>query len=391
VRPKASTALLLLAAAASLAPEMMRAVLASAAGTLFEATPFVLVASFAERIVPELWPRVAWIARRSAWLVGCGCGPVPGALSVPALALCWFGFGPAIALSRALAALAVVRLAGRCRDGAGEPGGEPLGALAALVAPAIGGAVAGQLLLRTNAGIPPAIGFLAGALLGALSPCAAGSVAFACAVRFTSPATSAGLLATAGLFGFARPPRAWTAIGRGAKDAGSARLPAAALALACALLVARHGAGFLNPRLVPLVGLTSLLAAGLAVRGSRSGRPAAWAAPATMLAALICGSPPPALPPATATSLDGAFPGEALHFAGVAQHDESSTTLVRLAITCCRADAAPVAVRLDRPLSAPDGAWVEAEGVLVSRSGGLVLHVVHARRTSPPVDPFLYR
>lgn len=369
----------------------MHAVLASAAGTLFEAVPFVLVASLAERIVRRIRPMSAATVRRCASLAGCGCGPAPGALSVPALALCWLGFGPAIALSRALAALAVARLAGRYRDPAGEPADDPLVYLATLVAPSIGGAVVGQLLLRTNAGIPPAIGFLAGTLLGALSPCAAGSVAFACAVRFTSPATSVGLLATAGLFAFARPPRTETAVIRRARGAGSARLPAAAIALACALLVARHGAGFLSPRLLPLVGIASLLAAGLALAGSRPVRPIAWAAPATMLAALICGSPSPVLPQASATSLDGAFPGQALRFTGVAQHDERSTTLVRLAITCCRADAAPVAVRLDQPLRAPDGAWVEAEGVLVSRSGGLVLRVTRARRTSPPVDPFVYR
>lgn len=375
-------------AAASLAPAAVHAVLASAAGTLFEAAPFVLVASLVERIARRVRPTSAAAARNCAWLAGCGCGPLPGALSLPALALCWFGFGPAIALARTLAALAIARLAGRDRDGVAEPAADPLGELAALVAPAIGGAVVGQFLLQTNAGIPPAIGFLAGALLGALSPCAAGSVAFACAVRFTSPATAVGLLATAGLCSLARRD---TSTSRRATGAVSARLPAAAIALACALLVARHGAGFLNPRLVPFVVLASLLAAGLAAAGSFPCRPVVWTAPATMLAALVCGSPSPVVPPASATSLDGAFPGESLRFAGVAQHDDASTTLVRLAITCCRADAAPVAVRLERLFSAPDGAWVEVDGVLVSRSGGLVLRVTHARRTNPPVDPFVYR
>jgi hypothetical protein len=393
VRPKASTALLLLVAAASLAPAALHAVLASAAGTLFEATPFVLIASLADRIAHRLCPARAPIARRFAWVAGCGCGPLPGALTVPALALCWLGFGPALALARAGAALALARLGpmgnGRREEGGARPD-EPLGQLAALVAPAVGGAVVSQALLHTNLSVPPAIGFIAGALLGALAPCAAGSVALASAFRLASPATAAGLLATAGLFAFAGRRRKEPATSGSRVE--TARLPAAALALACGLLAAHHCAGFLNPRLMPLVWLAAVLAATLAAAGSRpAGGWAAWVAPTTMLAALLYGSPSPPIPPASATSLDRAFPGEALLFAGVARHDRGSTTLVRFAITCCRADAAPVAVRLDRLLSAPDGAWVEADGVLASDEGGLVLRVAHARRTSPPLDPFVYR
>ncbi len=68
-----------------------------------------------------------------------------------------------------------------------------------------------------------------------------------------------------------------------------------------------------------------------------------------------------------------------------------ATTLVRYAITCCRADATPVGIRLDRPIDRPDGTWIEADGVVAADARGLLLSVRTAREVSVPADPFLYR
>ena len=47
----------------------------------------------------------------------------------------------------------------------------------------------------------------------------------------------------------------------------------------------------------------------------------------------------------------------------------------RYAITCCRADAAPVALELERPLYLRDAAWVNVDGTLTIVNGRMVLHV----------------
>jgi uncharacterized membrane protein YcgQ (UPF0703/DUF1980 family) len=64
---------------------------------------------------------------------------------------------------------------------------------------------------------------------------------------------------------------------------------------------------------------------------------------------------------------------------------------VRYAVTCCRADAAPIAVRLDRSLAQPAGTWVAVEGTVAADSSGLMVHVARARTIAAPPDPFLYR
>lgn len=375
----------MIATAAALAPSATHAALASAAAMVFEATPFVLAASALGGLARRLHPRAPRAAGSLVALFGCGCGALPGALSLPAIALCWLGFGPAVALLRCAAGLAVAC----CRPAALGPshdessGGDFLAGLAGLVGPALGAAVVAQLALRGTASMSPAAGFLAGALVGALAPCAFGSVALASALRFASTAVSAGLLTTAGLVPRMTPRRQ--------PPSRPSRLCALGVAAACAALVARHGAGFVNPRLLPLIGAAALFSAGLTA-GCRTRAPGAWRAPALLLAALVLGSPSPAMPIGTATSLEDAYPGQSLRFLGVVHGDPSGTTLVRFAITCCRADAAPVAVRLDRRLRMPDGAWVEADGVLQNGStGGLVLRATHLRHRKPPDDPFVYR
>ncbi len=94
---------------------------------------------------------------------------------------------------------------------------------------------------------------------------------------------------------------------------------------------------------------------------------------------------------ATETTLADAFPGDRMDFTGILTRSESATTLVRYAITCCRADAAPIAVRLDSPSATVQRGWAHARGTLVQHSEGLRLRVDWIESTSAPTDPFVYR
>lgn len=109
-----------------------------------------------------------------------------------------------------------------------------------------------------------------------------------------------------------------------------------------------------------------------------------------MLAALIFHAPAPSYDPGE-TTLENIYPNQKLRFSGVLSEHTGATTLLRYAVTCCRADAYPLALRLDRPLLEPNGAWVEAEGVIKRNANGLRLHVHRFRRIPYPSDPFLYK
>jgi len=111
-------------------------------------------------------------------------------------------------------------------------------------------------------------------------------------------------------------------------------------------------------------------------------------APALMLAALALGSPVPAYRGANESTLEDAFPGKYLDFTG--ELAPGGETLVRYAITCCRADAAPIVLPLDRRLG-PVGGWAEVSGTLFVRRGAFALHVEHSRSVHRPSDPFIYR
>ena len=67
-----------------------------------------------------------------------------------------------------------------------------------------------------------------------------------------------------------------------------------------------------------------------------------------MLAAAVVGAPAPRYE-ATETTLTDLFAGERLTFTGELVRDASSAAMVRYAITCCRADASPICVRLAAP------------------------------------------
>jgi len=364
------------AAIAVLPPETVREVVATASATLFESTPFILAATLAERFV-----RV----RRSLPLLGCGCGGGPAARSLPAAAATWLAFGPWVALARWTAAFAVGRLIERtgCRH---DAPGSALDGLAGLVPYALVAGLAARLMTLAGPGLPdgPA-GVAAGAVAGfALAPCGLGVVGIAGALRAVAPACALGFLCVAGIVdarAFARPHR------HAAAHDGTAY---ALVAIGCAAVAMRGGAALVHPRFSLALAACAAAFAALAWRHRRARGARTAIAPALMCAALVLGAPAPAYR-ATATTLADAFPGEPLVFEGVVSRRAGATALVRYAITCCRADAAPIVVRLANAVDARDGTWVAARGTLVERSGELRLQVVRADPLAPPSDPFLYR
>jgi len=108
------------------------------------------------------------------------------------------------------------------------------------------------------------------------------------------------------------------------------------------------------------------------------------------LAALVAGSPAPQV--SRATIPYDLFPGRPLEFTGavVARPKSATTTLVRFAILCCRADAEPLALELDRRIDARPGTWVTVRGVAIERDARAMLRVENAVRVAAPADPFLY-
>jgi len=412
LRPKASTTLALLTLIACGAPAILPATLAGAAGLLFEALPFVLAAALVERAAQRARPPVRALAGWALRLAGCGCGRPAGALGLPALGLCWLAFGPWAAFARAGAALLVVVVprcallsGGACRPryreaeaadacpAARVPDSGAVAALADLALPALIGALAGTLAPSLSAHAPWPIAVALGAGLGAIMPCVAGSVAIAAALKGVEPALAAGILATAGI----------VALGRSGPDEADRRAgddPAilGALSVACAWLVARHGAALEHPRLLPLIGAAAIGCAWLALAtrppDERRGGPslARWIVPALLLGVLFAGSPTPGVPRADATTLGDAYAGQPLRFCGMTKRDAGgTTTLVRYAITCCRADATPVGIRLDRTVDRPDGTWIESDGVVASDARGIYLHVQTLEVVNAPADPFVYR
>ncbi len=224
-----------------------------------------------------------------------------------------------------------------------------------------------------------------GAILGFFAaPCALGSVAIAGALRTQSPLAAFGFLAVAGVLDL----RIWFHPHRHAvaKDG----LAYILLTVAALLIASEHGATLVHPRIAIALGISSLAAAGFAVaRRTAINGSARWI-PAIMLAALVIGAPQPAYH-GTETNLSDAFAGERVDFTGQFLRSNGSATLVRYAITCCRADAQPVAIALDGRIRAPNRAWVHAQGVLRAGPAGLYLAPQRYAIETPPLDPFVYR
>ena len=369
-----------------------QAALASAAGLVLEAAPFVVAATLGKQILQRI-ERKSPSVPLSRWttvffgLAGCGCLGAVGALSLSSLALTSYAFGPAVAAIRLTGALvlALLPLGQRGDDDAHESA--PLDALAALVPYALCGSVAAQALLALQSAshLSRITAFVAGAVVGLLSPCALGALAVAASLRAAAPSAALGILATAGFIAM----RALPLIRVGGSALRGSTLWAAALFLVAVVLVAvRGGAGLVHPRLItPSIVAASYLFVHALVRQCRS---VSFFAPCAIAVALIVGSPVPRYD-GDATALDAAFAGQTVHFTGVVRRRQSLCLLIRFTITCCRADATPLSLRLDHDVGFPDGAWVSADGVFAESPSGLVLRTTRIRAVAAPADPFLYR
>ena len=350
----------------------------TAAATLFESAPFILAAAVLLRLP----------LRRGALLVpylGCGCGSGPSARSLPAAAAACVVFGPLVAGARLAAAFAIDRVRRRHSAACYAHESSFLGQLALLL-PLAAIAAAFSLLAPALFGsrIPPVAAFSGAALLAFFAaPCGIGTVALAAATRAAMPAAAAGFLCVAGILDL----RTWMrdAHKKHAHDAFAYLLAAAAFVMAAA----HGGAGLLNPRFTAPLWLCAAACVAWAYRyrGERSLR--LRIAPAVMLAGSVLAAPPPAYH-ATETTLSDTFAGERIDFTGVATQSGDATTLVRYAITCCRADASPVVVRLERQMPRLRG-WIHARGVLVASGSELRLRTSVLQQIGPPADPFVYR
>jgi hypothetical protein len=349
----------------------------TAAAALLEAAPFLLAsAAIADgplRRIVRLRPFFA-----------CGCETGPSARSLPAAAATWLVFGPLVAGARLAAAIVAARAT---RTGTRDCPHEasPLSSLHAMLPVALCAAVGATLF-------PSFAGFrhdglqvaVAGALFAFFSaPCAIGAVAFAAMLRSTMPSAAIGYLCVAGIVDARSFMRA-----RVRGDSHDA-VGYALLALACACVSAHRGSGLVHP-LIALALAPCAAGSALAAYRFRSRSCAKLRiAPALMLAGSMLGAPLPQYH-ATETTLADAFAGESLDFTGVITRTGSAVTLVRYAITCCRADAAPMVVRLE---SSPRGlrGWVRARGVFVQSAGNLELRTKSVEPVTPPADPFVYR
>jgi hypothetical protein len=369
------SAILLAIAAAAIAPQTTMSVGAGAVSVLLESLPYLAGAALCSRpIGPYASALVAY--------AGCGCAAGPSARSIPAAIATAAIFGLPVAIARLVAGSLLGRF------GAHDPHETAFDLLDEVQSLAPAALLAAVVMtfapLTPLHALPPVVVFVSGALLGAIaSPCALGGVALAASLRASAPLAAMGALCTAGLFDVYvwRLPRI-----RDARDPWAYGL----LALACALVAARAGGTFVHPRLVVPLALTALLCLMLAWRGRSQRARAPRIVVATMLAVIVIGAPAPVYRITETTLADG-FPGERVDFTGVAVYQSHASALVRYAITCCRADAAPVVLALDRDLARFDGRWMHARGALESHDGALRLHVERLVPIIPPADPFVYR
>ncbi len=357
--------------------------IAASAAAFFEAVPFLLGAALLQR-APFLR------ALRAAPYLGCGCGTGPSARSLPAALLTAMSFGPWVAAARWVAATALGNVRpprDRNRTCHPEPiEGSPLAALAALW-PAVLSATAASMLAGVDgiSALAPAPALIAGGLAGlAASPCALGIPAVAAALRAVNPSFALGFLCVAGIADI----RAMIRTHHHARPQHDA-LAYAIAALACALVALRCGAQLVHPYIAFALAPSAIAFAILAFAHRTQTYAPSRIAPAIMLAGVFIAAPPPEYH-ATETTLANVFAGERVIFTGVATQTHGVTTIVRFAITCCRADASPVVVRLARATPQLHG-WVRAEGAMIHDGSGYALSVHHLQSIERPNDPFVYR
>jgi DUF1980 C-terminal domain len=367
-----------LAVAASLSPDTVRSALAAAAGSLFEAVPFLFAGLVAVRLLGKHCAIVD--------LLGCGCGPGPSARSLPAAAATWLLFGPLVAAARFGAALLCARLLRARAACASHADPQPLADIAALLpASLLSGAAFAIFSAFDPAALSPLGEVGLGAALGfCAAPCGLGAVTVAAALRARAPLAATAFLCTAGIADL-RALR-----GPSQRRERHDALAYALLAAALGLVAWRHGDALIRPSIAVATGCCAIVALLYTATYRRHEFARSRLAPVVMLAGALCGAPAPSYR-ATETTLSDLFPGERLSFTGRLTRRQSQAALVRYAITCCRADAAPVAVRLDPAPSDSDGAWLRVEGRVDSVRGDLRLVPRTVVRIAPPSDPFVYR
>ena len=367
-----------LAVAATFSPDCLRSALAAAASSLFESAPFLFAGLVAVRLLGK--------HRRIVDFVGCGCGSGPSARSLPAAAATWLLFGPLVAAARFGAALLCARLLRPRTACTTHAQTQPLAELAALLPSSL---LAGAAFACFSAFDPAALSplgeiALGGALGFCAAPCGLGAVALAGALRARAPLAAAAFLCVAGVIDLRTLRR--IAHPREEHDA----LAYALLAVALALVAWRHGAGLIRPSIALAAGACAAVAFVYAAIYRRHQSWRSRAAPALMMAGVLIGAPAPSYR-ATETTLSDLFPGERLSFTGRLTRQGTRAALVRYAITCCRADAAPIAVRVDPVPRDSDGAWLRIEGNVESVAGDLRLVPRSIAHIAPPSDPFIYR
>ncbi|MBV9233065.1 MAG: hypothetical protein JO030_03395 [Candidatus Eremiobacteraeota bacterium] len=360
--------------------EVLRGALATTASVLIEATPFVLAAAILQALAPPMRSLIAYL--------GCGCTHGPSARSLPAAVATWLVFGPAVALARVGAATfvwAFLRRRGKQCE-ASHDDVQPLQEIAALLPVAL--AAAAMTVGFASWGgvkIGGAAAAAVGAVLGFTSPCALGAVALAASLRAHAPAAVTAFLCIAGIVDArALLPR---------RTAVAARHDALAYALVgCTLcaVAARRGAALVHPALCVPLALSAAAAFGCSAIFRRRRCVGARIAPAIMLAGALIGAPQPTYH-ATETTLSDVFAGEELRFTGALECERTSCALVRYAITCCRADAAPVAVALRAAPRRLAGTWLRVDGTIERLDDGLALVPRRLEAIAPPADPFIYR
>jgi hypothetical protein len=369
-----------LALATAISPETIRSALAASASALFEATPFLLAGVLLSRLLRRRTHAVEYL--------GCGCGTGPSARSLPAAAATTLLFGPVVAIARYLAALLAARLLHRGvehRAGERHDTSHLLGELAAVLPAAVLAGAAMQIVtLFDPARLPAIANVLLGAALGFTAPCGLGAVAVAGALRVHAPVAAAAFLCVAGIVDLRALRRAPHIIVE--HDA----LGYALLAAALAIVAWRRGDALVHPAFAAVLACCACAAASCAVTYRRCSSGVARVAPALMLVGALVGAPPLQYH-ATDTTLSDLFAGERLTFTGALVREGSASAVVRYAITCCRADAAPVAVRLDGTPPYPAGTWLRVDGTIESIDGNLRLVPQRIERVPAPVDPFIYR
>jgi hypothetical protein len=364
-------------------PSAARGALATSASALVEATPFLLAGLLLGSLLRRRTQLVA--------MLGCGCGNGASARSLPAAAVTAFAFGPLVALARFAAAMLVAWAVQR-RDLAAQRdfnAGGPylLLELAAMLPSVLIAGVTAPLLAQVNAATIPLAGkILAGALFGFVAaPCGLGAIAIAAALRVHTPVAATAFLCVAGIVDL-RALRA----GQSHRHLDHDALGYFLLAAAMAFIAWRRGDTLVHPAFSIVLWMSAGTAFVFAFVYVRKQCAPARIAPALMLIGALIGAPAPVYR-ATQTSLTDLFAGERITFTGMLTCDSVACAIVRYAITCCRADATPIAIRLDRPPRGFAGEWLRIDGHIADVNGDLRLVADHIQEITPPSDPFVYK